>query len=90
MFQFKELIGTVGYGLEAVGVLVIIAGSIASSVRRFQQMHKITSSYCLGIVSLVYWIVSYLVIFKKIYLTHGVTGMVLKTLCTNHDLFYDA
>lgn len=33
MFQFKELIGIVGYGLEAMGVLVIIVGSIASSVR---------------------------------------------------------
>ena len=33
MFQFKELIGTVGYGLEAMGVLVIIIGSITSSVR---------------------------------------------------------
>ena len=33
MLQFKEVIGTIGYGLEAVGVLVIIVGSITSSVR---------------------------------------------------------
>jgi uncharacterized membrane protein YhaH (DUF805 family) len=87
MFQFKKLIGTAGDGLEAVSVLLIIVGSIASSVRRFHQMQKIGSSYCLGLVPLVYWTISYLVIFKKIYLTHGVTGMVLKTFCTNHNLF---
>lgn len=50
MFQFKELIGTVGYGLEAAGFLVIIVDSIASSVHRLQQIQNITSSGFLGIV----------------------------------------
>ncbi len=33
MDQFKELIGTAGYALEAVGVLIIVLGSIVSSVK---------------------------------------------------------
>ncbi len=31
--DFKEIISVAGYGLEAIGVLVIVAGSIASSLR---------------------------------------------------------
>jgi hypothetical protein len=38
MFQFKELIGIVVYGLEAVVVLVIITGVIVSSVHGFKRM----------------------------------------------------
>ena len=33
MAEFKELIGTAGYAIEAVGVLVIIGGSIIASVK---------------------------------------------------------
>jgi uncharacterized membrane protein len=33
MLEFKELIGAAGYAIEAVGVLVIILGSIVSAYR---------------------------------------------------------
>ena len=32
MNEFKELIGTIGYAIEAVGVLVMIVGFFSSSI----------------------------------------------------------
>lgn len=75
------------YVREAASVLVIIICSIAASVRRFQQMQKIARAHCLGIVPLVFWIVSSLVLLEKMYLTHDIIGMDAQKLCTNHDPF---
>jgi uncharacterized membrane protein len=33
MMDFKDIISVAGYGIEAVGVLVIISGSVAASLR---------------------------------------------------------
>ena len=41
--EFKELIGTAGYAIESVGVVVIIIGSITSSVGFFLRLRRTSS-----------------------------------------------
>lgn len=43
MMEFKELIGTAGYAIESVGVVVIIIGSITSSVGFFLRLRRTSS-----------------------------------------------
>ncbi len=38
--EFKELISVAGYGIETVGVLVIIAGTAVASYRFLTHFHK--------------------------------------------------
>lgn len=38
MSQFKELITLVAYGIEAIGVLVILIGCVAGTARLLQQL----------------------------------------------------
>ena len=38
--DFKELISVAGYGIESIGVLVIVAGSVASSFRFLSHYRK--------------------------------------------------
>ena len=40
---FVELISIAGYGIEAIGVLVIILGSLVASYRFLTALHKYTS-----------------------------------------------
>ena len=40
---FVELISIAGYGIEAIGVLVIILGSLVASYRFLRALHKYTS-----------------------------------------------
>ncbi len=38
MNEFKEIVAYVAYGIEAVGVMVIIVGSVVGTVRLFTQL----------------------------------------------------
>ena len=38
--DFKELISVAGYGIETIGVVVIVAGSAVSSFRFLSHFHK--------------------------------------------------
>ena len=38
--DFKELISFAGYGIETIGVLIIVAGSVVSSFRFLSQFRK--------------------------------------------------
>ena len=43
MSQFKDLIGTVSYAIETVGVLVIVAGFVLATIRAVKRK-KVTTS----------------------------------------------
>ena len=44
MNEFKELIGTAGYAIEAVGVVVIIVGSIIAAFGFLTNFRRVTSA----------------------------------------------
>jgi uncharacterized membrane protein len=44
MDDFKDFIGTAGYGIEAFGVLVIVTGSVLSTNRFLQQLRHASGS----------------------------------------------
>ena len=45
----KELISVAGYGIETIGVLVIIAGSVVSSIRFLSNFRKEAERFAYGV-----------------------------------------
>ena len=50
MMDFKELISIAGYSIETIGVLVIIAGSVVSSVRFLSNFRKEAEGIAYGVL----------------------------------------
>ena len=48
--EFKELISIAGYGVETIGVLVIIAGTVVSTVRFIVHYRKEAEGYAYGLL----------------------------------------
>lgn len=48
--DFKELISIAGYGIETIGVLVIIAGSVMSSFRFLSKYRQEPEGFAYGIL----------------------------------------